>query len=430
MNIHILNNDTINETIYKTVLNSGLKVFYLPKKNYSKKYAIFATNYGSNDNEFLPKEKNDFVKMPEGIAHFLEHKLFEEPEGNIFNEFSKLGSYVNAYTNFTITAYLFSCSENFEKNLELLIKFVQNPYFTDENIEKEKGIIEQEIRMYDDNPNWKVFVNLLRNMYINHPIKNDIAGTIDSIRRINKDMLYECYNTFYNSNNMILFMVGDIDFDNTIKMLENIIKIDNFKYEKEIKRKDIIEPESVNNYKIEENMSITVPLVNIGFKDTILNLSSEKFLKKQLCTDILLEILFGVSSDFYLENYEDGIINSTFGAQYIGNKNYGHSIIGGESNSPNILETNIKKYIIKVRETGININDFNRIKKKLIGNFIINMNSLEYIANNFISYHFLGTSLLDYLNILKKIRIDDVIERFNNHIKEDNMVISVIKPNE
>ena len=203
-------NRIINEEVISAKLDSGLDVLLIPKKGYIKKYAIFSTKYGSNDNKFIPINENDVIQVPEGIAHFLEHKLFEEPEGNIFDEFSKLGTNVNAFTNFNQTSYLFSCTDNFCESLELLIKFVQNPYFTDENVEKEKGIIAQEIKMYEDNPGWRVFFNALKGMYFEHPVKIDIAGTIESIQNIDKETLYKCYNTFYNPKNMVLVTVGEI----------------------------------------------------------------------------------------------------------------------------------------------------------------------------------------------------------------------------
>lgn len=428
MKIEEIKNEQINEVLYKSVFDNGLKVFYLKKEGFSKKYAVFATNYGSNDNEFVPFEKDSYKKVPEGIAHFLEHKLFEEPEGNIFNKFSKLGSYVNAYTNFNQTAYLFSCSDKFNENLELLVKFVQNPYFTDENVEKEKGIIEQEIRMYEDNPNWKVFFNCLRGMYVNHPVKSDIAGTVESISKIDKETLYDCYNTFYNPSNMVLFLVGDIDFNEALNVIKASLRNDIKKMTENIKRKKEKEPNNINIEKIEENLSVAVPLFNIGVKDNDLDLEGDEFLKKQLATDILHEMLFSDSSEFYLKYYEEGLINSSFGSQYVGNIDYGHSIIGGESDKPLMVLEKIKNYIDEISKEGMSEESFNRVKRKLIGHHLIRLNSVEYIANNFISYYFKNTSLLDYLNVLENISFSDVQYRFNSHLKDFNYCISIINP--
>ena len=187
---------------------SGLKTFVIPKKGYSKKYATFATHYGSINNEFSLGEGEGVIRVPDGIAHFLEHKLFEQEDGSVMDKFSKLGSNPNAYTGFAQTVYLFSCTDRFKDNFELLLTFVQNPHITEESVEKEKQIIGQEIRMYNDNPNWRVFFNLLDAFYEKNPVKIDIAGSIESISKINKNVLYTCYNTFYHPSNMMVLVVG------------------------------------------------------------------------------------------------------------------------------------------------------------------------------------------------------------------------------
>src|SRR5699024_3874033 len=217
MHMKELYNKRIDEKIFYGKSKNDLDVYFMPKKGYTKKHAIFTTNYGSMDSEFVPIGQEKAISVPDGIAHFLEHKLFEEPEENIFDKFSKLGADVNAYTSFNRTAYLFYCTEHFYQNLELLIRFVQNPYFTDENVEKEKGIIAQEIKMYEDNSNWKAYFNLLKSMYFQHPIRNDIAGTIESISNISKELLYTAYNTFYHPKNMVLFIVGDLSFNDIME---------------------------------------------------------------------------------------------------------------------------------------------------------------------------------------------------------------------
>jgi predicted Zn-dependent peptidase len=193
----VLEFSRIQEKVYEYEHSSGLKAFVIPKEGYNKVYSTFATYYGSINNCFIaPGEKSE-TKVPDGIAHFLEHKLFEQEDGSVMDKFSKIGAQSNAYTSSTQTVYLFSCTDKFDENFKLLLKFVQNPYLTDENVEKEKGIIAQEIRMYEDNADWRVFFNLLNALYVNHPVKIDIAGTVDSISKITKDALHKCYNTFY-----------------------------------------------------------------------------------------------------------------------------------------------------------------------------------------------------------------------------------------
>lgn len=238
-----LYNERIDEKMLLQELDNGLKVYIMPKRGYTKQFAIFATHFGSNDSKFIAPGDTDVTEVPDGVAHFLEHKMFEEEEGSIFEQFSKLGASANAYTNFTTTAYLFASTENFYENLKLLVKFVQNPYFTDENVEKEKGIIAQEIRMYQDDPNWKVYFNALEALYHVHPVRKDIAGTIESISQINKEILYKCYYTFYHPENMVLFAVGDIDIDKTLDIIKENMRQD--KKQGKIKRIYPKEPLSV-----------------------------------------------------------------------------------------------------------------------------------------------------------------------------------------
>lgn len=424
----IIDNRKINERLIYKELKNGLKVFLMPKKNYVKKYAIFATNYGSIDNSFIPVNEDSAIKVPEGIAHFLEHKLFEEPYGNIMDMFSKLGSYVNAYTNFNQTAYLFSCTDRFYENLDLLVKFVQNPYFTKENVEKEKGIIEQEIKMYDDDPNWKVFFNCLKIMYHEHPVKIDIAGTVESIKQIDKDMLYKCYNTFYNPQNMVLFITGDIEFDKALEIIEcNKNEKEIFDNQTNIKRIYPDEPIKIKNDYIEEDMGGSIPIFTIGYKDIDLGFDGKELIYKEIMTNILLEMLFGESSEFYQKLYEKGLINNSFSAQYIGQKNYGHSILIGESENPAKVFDEINKYVFDIKKRGLNDEDFNRIKKKILGNFIINFNSLEYISTQFVTYYFNNFSILDYLDLVENASIEDIKDRFYNHFKSDNCCLSIIK---
>ena len=329
MDTKIYNNEKIKEKIYYKEMESGLKVYFIPKEGYTKQYAIFATDYGSVDNLFTPLDEKETIEVPEGIAHFLEHKLFEEPNQNIFDKFSKLGANVNAYTNFDQTAYLFSSTENFYESLETLINFVQNPHFTDENVEKEKGIIEQEINMYKDNAGWRVFFNCLTGMYHEHPVKIDIAGTVDSIQDINKELLYKAYNTFYNPTNMVLCIVGDLSFNEIIKVVDGSERKD-YKEVAEINRVFPEEPKSVKQKFIEEEMMTSNPIFYIGYKDNDCGLTGEAELKKDVITNIILDMLFSSSSIFYNELYEEGLIDSRCGAYFTGKTTYVHSLIVGE----------------------------------------------------------------------------------------------------
>ncbi|MDY0234593.1 MAG: pitrilysin family protein [Gudongella sp.] len=424
--MNLIKNEKLKEELYEFKLENGVKVYYFPKKGFTKKYAIFTTNYGSVDNKFVPINENEAVSLPEGIAHFLEHKLFEEPEENIFQKFAIQGAYVNAFTNFNQTSYLFYSTDNFYENLKLLVKFVQNPYFTDENVEKEKGIISQEIQMYLDNPSWVVFFNCLRAMYHNNPVRVDIAGSVESINEITKEDLETAYRTFYNPKNMVLFIVGDLDKD----MIESSLKESEKFYEnnlEEIVRIEEIEPSEIKQKQIEANMLTSKPLFYIGFKDTDIGLSGKELVKKDIITNIILDMIFSESSELYNELYSEGVIDANFGAYFTGHKTYGHSLIVGQSDDPQLVYSRIKEMLKKSNDY-ITIDSFERIKKKEIGHFLMGFNSIEFIANNLTELYFQDFLLIDYLDVLNEIKFEDIESRFKKHFKEDMSVISIIWP--
>lgn len=241
--------EQLKETLYYEKLPNGLDVYVLPKQGFNKTFATFTTKYGSVDNTFVPLGKEEMIRVPDGIAHFLEHKLFEKEDHDAFQLFSKQGASANAFTSFTRTAYLFSGTSNVEQNLNTLLNFVQEPYFSEKTVEKEKGIIGQEIQMYQDNPDWRLYFGLIDSLFVKHPIKIDIAGTIESISKITKDLLYECYETFYHPSNMLLFVVGAIDPEKTMDLVrENQAKKD-YKNQPEIVRSFEEEPNEVNEKK-------------------------------------------------------------------------------------------------------------------------------------------------------------------------------------
>ncbi|WP_131068656.1 EF-P 5-aminopentanol modification-associated protein YfmH, partial [Clostridioides difficile] len=390
-------NDILKEEVYYEKLQNGLDVYFMPKRGFMKKYAILATNYGSNDLEFVPIGEDKKIRVNEGIAHFLEHKMFEQPDGgDAFDKFSKLGVNANAFTNFTMTAYLFSATENFYESLEHLIDYVQTPYFTDENVEKEKGIIAQEIKMYNDDPDWNVYFNCLKAMYVNYPARIDIAGTVDSIYKITKEELYKCYNTFYNPGNMALFVVGDLDVEKVIDVTKksNNYKVD--KLSKSIERFYPEEPEGVKEKEVIEKFPISMPMFNIGFKDSNVGLKGKELLRKEIVTDILVGMLFKKGSKLYEDLYMQGLINENFGAGFSSQVDYAFSIIAGDSKEPKKVKEIILDYIEKSKKEGLSKEEFERTKKKKIGSFIKCFDSINFIGNSFISYVFKDINLLDY----------------------------------
>jgi predicted Zn-dependent peptidase len=296
----------LQEELFYEKMPNGLDVYILPKKGFNKTYATFTTKYGSIDNHFIAKGDTDFTKVPDGIAHFLEHKLFEKEHGDVFQQFSKQGASANAFTSFTRTAYLFSSTSNFDQNLETLIDFVQEPYFSEKTVEKEKGIIGQEITMYDDNADWRLYFGLIQNMYHKHPVKIDIAGTIDSIAKISKDMLYQCYYTFYHPSNMLLFVVGQVDANKTMEFIRNNQTKKSFDPQAEIKRRFEEEPVGVAEKKKVLQMNVQSSKCLVGIKAKDQKLAGPEMLKSELTTNLLLDILFGKSSENYQKLYSAG----------------------------------------------------------------------------------------------------------------------------
>ncbi|NLB80229.1 MAG: insulinase family protein [Clostridiaceae bacterium] len=423
MEFEKIHSETLNETLYRTTHKSGLKIYVLPKKGHNKSYASFSAQIGSVDNKFIAPGDKMATQIPDGVAHFLEHKLFEQQDGgNAFDKYSKTGASANAYTSFNLTAYIFSTTNAFYDNLEILLDFVDKPYFTAENVAKEQGIIAQEIRMYDDDPSWRVFFNLLRGMYVKHPVRNDIAGTVESISEITADVLYKCYNTFYNPSNMMLFICGDVIPEKIEYYADKYVTA---KPAGVIERLYPDEPAKINKDYIEQKLSVASPIFLLGFKDAENNLNGADMHKKQIITEVLLEMLLGKGSMIYNELYEQGLINDRFEAEFSCEMHYAHSIVGGESVNPDkareIILSGIKKATLREDE-------FERCKKVLIGDFLRLFNSVEGLSNAFVSSLFKNVDIFEFPSICEAITLTEAQDRLKNHFNEKNSVMSVIRP--
>ncbi len=422
-------NEVLKEEVYYEKLENGLDVYFMPKHGFTKKYAVLATNYGSNELEFIPIGEDKKIRVNEGIAHFLEHKMFEQPDGgNAFDKFSKWGANANAFTNFTMTAYLFSATDNFYESLEHLIDYVQTPYFTDENVEKEKGIIEQEIKMYDDDPEWNVYFNTLKALYVNYPVRIDIAGTVDSIYKITKEELYKCYNTFYNPGNMALFVVGDLNKNKVMDVVKKVNHYDVEKLSTKIEKFYPEEPDNVNQKEIVATFPVSMPMFNIAFKDNNVGIKGNELLRKEIVTEILTDMIFKRGSKLFEDLYMKGLINDNFGGGFSSQIDYGFTILGGDSKDPRKVKEIILDYIEKYKIEGLDKKEFERTKKKKIGNFLKYFDSVNFIANNFITYKFKDINLLDYLDVLKDVTFEEISERLKSHLNEENCVISIVEP--
>ncbi len=422
-------NENLDEELLFTTHKSGLKVYIFPKKGFSKYYAVYGTRYGSLDRTFTVPGEAEPTTVPDGIAHYLEHKLFEQEDGSdAFELFAKTGASSNAFTSFNRTAYLYTCTDKFYENLDILLGFVNHPHFTKENVAKEQGIIGQEIKMYDDNPGWRVFFNALHAMYHNNPVKIDIAGTVESIAKITPEILYKCYKTFYNPSNMILVLVGDIDINTVMEYVDK--HLGDVKPIGEIERPKTDEPyERVQEF-ITQSLAVSRPLFQIGFKEAEVGIYGVELQRKRTIMDILLTVLFGRSSKFYMDLYEEGLIDKNFGSECELEVQYGFTLIEGESDEPEVVYDRVKKYLAKVKEEGISLDAIERAKKLLIGDDIRLYNNVEDMGNEFLGDLLDRIPPFDYAEIVKSITYDELIERLKEHFDTDNCVLSVVKPNE
>lgn len=421
--IREVKSERLKESYFEIDHPSGLKILVYPKKNYAATYAVFGTRYGSIDTEFRLNGEEKFTCVPEGIAHFLEHKLFESEDLDAFERYAKTGASANAYTSFDKTCYLFSCTGKFQESLEILLDFVTHPYFTEKTVQKEQGIIGQEIQMCRDEAGWEALFSLLRAMYKTHPVRIDIAGTVESIAEITPELLYKCYETFYNFSNMVLCVAGNVTPDEVLSVADRLLKPQK---PIEIERKFHREPREVAETYTEETLSVAFPIFSLGFKEAVE--TPERSLREILISDIILEAVAGKTSAFYSELLEAGLINTSFESEYFCGYGYAAWIFTGESPDGREVQKRITARIRALQETGISEADFERIRKKLYGRSIMQFNDIDGIANAMVSAYFCKEGLFDETEILQSLTLDEVNARLRTALQTDCASLSVIKP--
>ena len=427
--------ECLNEKMHITKLDNGLDVIIVPIKNVDRKYAMYATHFGSINYKFKTKEDIDEVTVPDGVAHFLEHKLFEQEDGeNALDKLTKMGANPNAYTSFNHTSYLFDCTENFNEVFKALMYFVQHPYLTTENVEKEKGIIGQEIQMYDDDPDWQLFFGFLNCLYGNHAITKDIAGTIESISHITPEVLYKCYNNFYKPSNMVICVVGNVSVEEVLDLIkENVINNDD---KSKIERYYGEEKEEVYQKESIKKMDVNLPIVMFGFKD---NFNKEKLesgyekdnieaVKYDVALQIALELIAGKSSDLFEKLYNEGIITREFGLSFSYEEDYAYTSFDIETSNYNEVISRVTKKIEELKENGVNEDEFERVKKMLYGNFVKGFNDVSRIATMVVSDYFKGINSFDYVEVYNEIDKDFVEEAIRKHFDKSKMAVSVVEP--
>jgi len=430
MNNYIKTNyDDINEVVYKKVLNNGLTIFINKKQGFNKIFASFITNFGASDTKFIPIDSNEYFIAPLGVAHFLEHKMFEMPDGiDASNSFLELGADSNAYTDYNETAYVASCTENFEQVIELLLDFVQTPYFTDENVEKEKGIIIEELNMYQDNPSDRLYNLLMRNMYKYNSRKEDVVGSIDSINSISKEILYKCYHTFYHPKNMFLCISGDVDVDKTFELIENNQSKKEFMPFKPLKCKYHIENNKVFKKSGSTTMDIVIPRVSLAIKYPVFEFEKEEMLKLECISKIILEYKFGFSSENYQYMLDEDLVTG-LSYTFLTDKCSSFMKFTANSYNPKPFINYLKQELFKMKDFTIDEQSFENIKRGLLGSFIKAFDNVEFVSSDYIDYLFKNSNLFNIIEIINSIKIED-LQEFCKYINEDSISYYIIKPKE
>lgn len=421
--MQIIQNKKVKEKLYIEKLENGLTVMIIPKNNITKKYIIWATHFGSIDNHFIVPKTGKEVRIPDGVAHFLEHKMFEQRNGtNSLDTLSAIGVDANAYTTNDHTAYLYETTDNFYEALDEFMDYVQNPYFTEENVEKEKGIISQEIKMYEDYPEWQVYLNAIKCLYKENPVRLDIAGTVESISEITPEILYNCCDTFYNLSNMAMVICGDFVPEDILEEIKKrIIKNENGG---EIKRIYTPIETEINEKEKVVKMDVNNPLFTIGFLDKP---NRENMVKRHISIEILLEMILGKSSELYRKLYSEGLLLTEPQLDYEFTSNYAHVLITGQSKEPRKVIEELRNTLEKMKKEGIDEELFIRTKKKVYGRYITDYNSVADIGRMFLSDYFKGINSFDYLEEYNQITKELISQVLNETLQEEKMVISIVE---
>ncbi len=383
---------------------SGLDVLTMPMPGFTTTEAIFATKYGSVINRFKTLDTGDFITVPDGIAHYLEHKLFENEDCEVFELYAKTGAMANAFTSFDLTGYTFSVASDYREPLRILLDFVQKPYFTDENVEKERGIIAQEIKMSADSPSRAIFFRMLECLYHVHPVKTDIAGTVESIQEITTDLLYKCYNTFYNLNNMVLSIAGNIDDETVLSICDECLRpSENRELEFDIPA----EPADVVRKRSSMIMPVGVPLFMLGFKcDPLVGTELQK---TSIAVELMLRIQFGSMSPWYKKALEEGIINMSFGFEvFSSDLGYFSILFSGESDRPDELYESLVKEIEDCKTKPVDAELFAILQKEKYGTEVFKYNQVTNCTETMCFHYIQGLNCFDSFKFMAELTVDDI----------------------
>ncbi len=413
----------LDETLFRAALSNGLTVMVVPKPEFSRKSAYFVTDFGAVHRKFTLEGKE--YDTPAGVAHYLEHKLFDMPGRDVSAEFAALGAAVNAFTSYDLTAYYFSCTENFDQNLRLLLEFVSTPYFTEESVEKERGIIDQEIAMNADDPNTRVFENLTRSMYRSHNIRTPILGTAESIREITPEILYTCHRAFYSPANMLLCVMGDVDPRAVCAAAEEILG--STYREAAVKEPFPQEEMTCPEIKCLDNMDIPMPSFYLGFKCPPVPLG-EAGIRQEIVGDLAAEILFGEASELYLQLYEDGLIDSSFGGGFEVIDGCAILTCGGDSDDAEGVCASILQKAREIVRVGISEADFRRLKRSAMGRRIRDLDSFSSTCFRLCAYQCNSFDYFRFPQVYEAVTAEEILRFLDSFITQTNYSISIIHP--
>ena len=414
----------VGETLYKTTLPCGLPLAVLPRPGFTKKLCYFVTDYGAIHNQFT-LDGTEYT-VPSGVAHYLEHKLFDMPDRDVTEEFATLGAIPNAFTSYDMTAYYFSCTEHFKENLALLLEFVTTPYFTKESVDKEQGIIGQEIGMNEDNPDTMSFELLTKAMYENHTIQNPILGTRESIAQITPRVLETVHRAFYRPENMLLCVVGDVQPDEVAALAEEKLKDIPSPTVNQIRAWD--EDMTVKTPYVTKAMEVAMPMFQLGFKCEPLP-NGEEGVRQEIIGDLAAEALFGESSGLYLKLYDEGLIDTSFGGGFETIEGMAILSASGDSRNPEAVRDAILQEAQRLASVGVSQEEFQRMKRSAFGRRIRSLDSFESTCFRICAYHF---SKFDYFRIpdvYQQVTREEIQEFIQRVVTPDRVCLAVITPN-
>ena len=414
--------ERIGEAVCRETLPNGLRINIVPKRDYAKSYAFFATRYGGMDTRFCLNGK--WLDTPAGIAHYLEHKMFDTKEGNALQELAKNGAEPNAFTSNAMTGYYFDSTDHFEENLEILLSFVSVPYFTEESVAKEQGIIGQEIRMIEDNPDWQIYTRMMKALYAASTARTSIAGTVESISHITAETLYDCHKAFYTPSNMVLTVVGNVDPVHVVDIARRILPREGGPA---IPRDYGTEPAQVAEKETKLAMEVSCPQFLTGFKCTPAE-DGEGYMRQSLIGDMACDILLGDSSPLYLRLYDRGLINTSFGGAYEMMPGVAYLYAGGDSKDARAVTAEIQKEARRLVEEGIDEDFYQRVRRASFGSNLRGLNSFENIAVSLSEGYFHGYDPFRFPQVFDTITKDDITAFLRENLTADRAVLSEIVP--